>query len=190
MVLNPNYKTAALPTPNFVEVQMDAVELLMASVAHEYTDFHYTAADGSDQVVPLRAPTLLQAVRLCKRYRSLLAVFDGANPVDALFDAGDEAVAAFVACAAGRERDERFEVWLADAPDGVAVDMAIMAAALMFGGSDPEVFFQKISLKLVQAGLIKTAKMPTKKTPAQAEIDRAVDALLTESGSQELSSAS
>jgi hypothetical protein len=150
-------KPAAAPKPKPTVIEFNGLAALMAAAGHTYEDFQF-----GDISVPMRAITISQMIRLARRFPSLLAIIDSDGEttiVQALIEAGDEAVAALIACSADAEGDGVFEAWLKSAPDDIVLDLAIHTIKTTFRDEDPSVFFTKIAERLEETGLIKVEKL-------------------------------
>lgn len=123
---------------------ISGLKALMAAAGHRFEDFVY-----GDVRVPMRAVTISQMIRLCRRYPTLLAFFDEDGDVtQAVTSVGDEALAAVIAYACDAEGDDEFETWILSAPDDVVEGLFKFALKLTFRGENPDVFFQKLVLRI------------------------------------------
>lgn len=128
---------------------MSGIKALMAAAGHKFEDFVY-----GDVTVPMRAVTILQMLRLCRRFPSLIQVIEGNDLRAALLAAGDDAVAAFVAFACDAEGDAEFEAWLRSAPDDLLEEIAIFAIKVTFRDEPVDVFFLKFLRRLQAEGIL------------------------------------
>lgn len=155
MVYHNKAKPAAAPKPKATVIEFNGIAALMAAAGHKYEDFIF-----GDVTVPMRAITISQMIRLARRFPTLLAILDPDTEttiVQALVEAGDEAVAALIAFSADAEGDDQFEGWLKSAPDDIVLDLAIHTIKITFRDEDPSVFFTKILGRLEETGLFKLA---------------------------------
>ncbi|MBB4064053.1 hypothetical protein [Gellertiella hungarica] len=146
-----------MATPNKT-APFSGVKALMAAAGHQYEDFIFDH-EGEQIIVPMRAITVFQMLRLCRRFPQLLAIFDGGEKglMQTIVEAGDAAVAAVIACSADAEDDTEFYAWLLTAPDDVVLDLMKFAVRMTFRDEDPSVFFLKLVARLEALGLFKAA---------------------------------
>ena len=152
---------APIPTKQHLKASVapiSGIKALMAAAGHHFEDFEY-----SNVKVPMRAVTISQMIRLCRRFPTLLTFFDEDGDIGlAVAAAGDEALAAVIAYACDAEGDDDFEAWILAAPDEVVEGLFKFALKLTFRGENPDVFFQKIVLRIKLEAF-------TKETPELAE---------------------
>lgn len=133
--------------------QFNGVAALMAAAGHQCEDFVY-----GDIRIPMRAVTIQQMLRLCRRFPSLLKIFEGDDLMKAVIEAGDEAVASLIAFSCNEEGNAEFEGWLLSAPDDVVLDLVEFALKMTFRGESPDVFFLKLLQRLETLGLVATSQ--------------------------------
>lgn len=133
--------TSTKQNPKASVAPISGIRALMAAAGHQFEDFEYGGVK-----VPMRAVTISQMIRLCRRFPVLRALFDeqGGDIIEAVMTAGDEAVAAVIAYACDAEGDDDFEAWILTAPDDVVEGLVKKALRLTFKGENPEVFFLKV----------------------------------------------
>lgn len=143
--------------------EFTAIDDLLAAIDHKR---HAIEIEGHK--VQVRPPTVLEILRLVKRFPALRGLFekkrdrDGrALPADmqptlysVIIDAGNDAVAAFVACGFDREGDENFEKKFAGRPDDVTIPLFMRLVKITLGGGNIGDFFIKIQMELVKAGVL------------------------------------
>ena len=149
---------------NDAKFDFSALDDLMSAVDHDFQSFSVLGKS-----VPLQPVTILQAVRLVKRFPSLLDLFEQrADPktgkplpehlqpsiMSVLVNAGSDAVAAWVACSAGREGDAKFESAFAAKPDKLTRALFKNSVKITFGGADIGSFFTQVMSDLQEAGIL------------------------------------
>lgn len=147
-----------MATQNSKTAPFSGVKALMAAAGHQYDDFVFDH-EGEQITVPMRAVTVSQMLRLCRRFPQLLEIFDGGEKslMEAVVAAGAEAVAAVIACSADAEDDADFQAWLLSAPDDIVFDLMAFAVKTTFRDEDPSVFFLKLVARLEALNLFKAA---------------------------------
>ena len=152
------------PTQNNDPFDFSALDDLMSSVDHDFQNFSILGKD-----VPLQPVTILQAVRLVRRFPALLDLFepkvdpktgkvlpDHLQPtlMSVVVNAGPDAVAGWVACSARREGDADFEAAFASKPDKLTLPMFAFSTKITLGKDGPQGFFMKVMSALEDAGLM------------------------------------
>lgn len=136
---------------------------------HAALDSLIAAAGGSrfedvpigEGSIPVRPVTIIEAVRVIKRFPALLAFFEEdesgktANIGEILVDAGPDAVAAFVACSLGAPGDRDAEERVAAMPDDVLLPLVTAALKRTLGDEGIEGFFTKLGGLMEASGLLK-----------------------------------
>ncbi|WP_343314049.1 hypothetical protein AAIB41_02575 [Brucella sp. BE17] len=107
----------------------------------------------------LRPVTILECLRLVKRFPKLIDLFepkldvDGnllpeemqPSLIDVFMDSGVEAAAAFIACASSKEGDAAFETLIITKPDDLTLGLFSSAVKVTLGEGSLEDFFTKIA---------------------------------------------
>lgn len=141
---------------------ISALDDLLSSVDHEFQTFPILGKE-----IELRPVTVLECVRLVKRFPALLQMFepkldekgkplpDHLQPslISVVADAGSGAVAGWVACSANRERDLEFETSFASKPDTLTLPLFAASAKVTFGKEGVDGFFSKVQMALAEAGV-------------------------------------
>ena len=143
--------------------------LLAAVGGHSFED-----VPVGEATYPLRPVTILEIIRICKRFPALLELFEGEDAAEGedkdektqegktiaevIVDAGPEAVAALVACSAGAPGDVAVEEKIAGYPDDVLLPLVAGAVKRTLGEDGIEGFFSKVMAVMGASGLSGKAK--------------------------------
>jgi len=127
----------------------------------DITDLISAAAPESTTVplggmdVAIRQVSLIDMLRIIKRFPALKALFSGdtATLIDLLIDCGPDAVAAVLACATGHPGDKTVEIGIQALPDDALI--SLLAAAIRITMPDGvESFFARLVTLANAAGLL------------------------------------
>lgn len=137
-----------------VKQDVKSIDDLLTAVDHSYQEVEILG-----MTTKLRPVTILECLRLIKRYPKLIDIFelkvdkDGQllpeelqpSLISVVLDSGIDTAAAFVACAAGKENDVAFENLLTTKPDDLTLGLFSSAIKVTLGEGSLDDFFTKIA---------------------------------------------
>lgn len=137
-----------------IRPDIKSIDDLLSAVDHNFQTVEILGTHTQ-----LRPVTILECVRLIKRFPKLIDLFEPALDKDGnllpeemqpslmsvFLDSGIDAAAAFIACAAGKEGDKDFEELLATKPDDLTLGLFKAAVRVTLGDGSLDDFFTKIS---------------------------------------------
>jgi len=140
-----------------VKPDVKSIDDLLTAVDHSYQDVEILG-----MVIKLRPVTILECLRLVKRFPKLMDLFEPKTDKDGnilpdemqpsllsvFLDSGVDAAAAFIACSAGREGDVGFEQTIATKPDDLTLALFSSAVQVTLGEGSLDDFFTKITSAL------------------------------------------
>jgi len=140
-----------------IKPDVKSIDDLLTAVDHSYQDVEILG-----MTVKLRPVTILECLRLVKRFPKLMDLFepkvdnqghilpDEMQPslLSVFLDSGVDAAAAFIACAAGREGDVGFEQTIASKPDDLTLALFSASVKTTLGEGSLDDFFTKVTSAL------------------------------------------
>jgi len=140
-----------------VKQDIKSIDDLLTAVDHSYQEVEILG-----MTTKLRPVTILECLRLIKRFPKLVDLFepkldkDGnllpeelqPSLISVFMDSGIEAAAAFIACAAGKEGDLAFEHLITQKPDDLTLALFSSSVKVTLGEGSLEDFFTKITAAL------------------------------------------
>jgi len=140
-----------------IKPDVKSIDDLLTAVDHSYQDVEILG-----MVVRLRPVTILECLRLVKRFPKLMDLFepkvdkdgnilpDEMQPslLSVFLDSGVDAAAAFIACSAGREGDVAFEQTISTKPDDLTISLFSAAVKTTLGEGSLDDFFTKFNSAL------------------------------------------
>lgn len=137
-----------------VKQDVKSIDDLLTAVDHSYQEVEILG-----MTTKLRPVTILECLRLVKRFPKLLDLFepkldkDGnllpeelqPSLISVFMDSGIEAAAAFIACAAGKEGDKAFEQLITQKPDDLTLSLFSSSVKVTLGEGSLEDFFMKVT---------------------------------------------
>lgn len=146
-----------------VKPDITSIDDLLSAVDH---DFQTVEILGKH--TQLRPVTILECVRLVKRFPKLIDIFEPkldtagnmlpgemqTTQLDLFLNCGIEAAAAFIACASNKEGDVSFEHLITTKPDDLTLLLFKAAVKVTLGEGSLDDFFTKISGML--SGILST----------------------------------
>src|SRR5690606_17535754 len=120
-----------------VKQEIKSIDELLTAVDHSYQEVEILG-----MTTKLRPVTILECLRLVKRFPKLIDLFEPKldkegnllpeelqpSLISVFMDSGIEAAASFIACAAGKEGDLAFETLLTQKPDDLT--LALFSASV------------------------------------------------------------
>ena len=136
-----------------VKKETKSIEELLSAVDHSFQEVEILG-----EVTRLRPVTILECLRLVKRFPELMDLFEpkldkeGNELPEALqptiitlfMDSGAEAAVAFIACATNNEGNSKIEEGLLTKPDDFILSMFSKSVKVTLGEGSLEDFFMKI----------------------------------------------
>lgn len=140
-----------------VKQEVKSIDDLLTAVDHSYQEVEILG-----MTTRLRPVTILECLRLIKRFPKLIDLFepkldkDGnllpeelqPSLISVFMDSGIEAAAAFIACAAGKEGDLAFETLITQKPDDLTLALFSSSVKVTLGEGSLEDFFMKVTAAL------------------------------------------
>jgi len=140
-----------------VKQDVKSIDDLLTAVDHSYQEVEILG-----MTTRLRPVTILECLRLVKRFPKLIDLFepklvkDGnllpeelqPSLISVFMDSGIEAAAAFISCAAGKEGDLAFEQLITQKPDDLTLALFSSSVKVTLGDGSLEDFFTKITAAL------------------------------------------
>lgn len=140
-----------------VKKDVKSIDDLLTAVDHSYQEVEVLG-----MTTKLRPVTILECLRLIKRFPKLVDLFepkldkDGnllpeelqPSLITVFMDSGVEAAAAFIACAAGKEGDVAFEHLITQKPDELTLSLFSASVKVTLGEGSLEDFFMKVTAAL------------------------------------------
>lgn len=140
-----------------VRPDITSIDDLLTAVDHEFQTVEILGKHTQ-----LRPVTILECVRLVKRFPKLIDLFEPKldtagnllpeemqpSLMSVFMDSGIDAAAAFIACASNKEGDVAFEHLLATKPDDLTLSLFKAAVKVTLGEGSLDDFFTKISATL------------------------------------------
>ncbi|MEN3142320.1 hypothetical protein ABDF71_09920 [Ochrobactrum sp. WV_118_8] len=140
-----------------VKQEIKSIDDLLTAVDHSYQEVEILG-----MTTKLRPVTILECLRLVKRFPKLIDLFepkldkDGnllpeelqPSLISVFMDSGIEAAAAFIACAAGKEGDLAFETLITQKPDDLTLALFSSSVKVTLGEGSLEDFFMKVTAAL------------------------------------------
>lgn len=140
-----------------VKHDVKSIDDLLTAVDHSYQEVEILG-----MTTRLRPVTILECLRLIKRFPKLIDLFelkvdkDGqllpdemqTTQLDLFLNCGIEAAAGFIACAADKEGDLAFEHLITTKPDDLTLGLFSSAIKVTLGEGSIEDFFTKITVAL------------------------------------------
>ncbi len=140
-----------------VKQDVKSIDDLLTAVDHSYQEVEVLG-----MTTKLRPVTILECLRLVKRFPKLIDLFEPKLDKDGnllpeelqpsllsvFMDSGVEAAAAFIACAAGKEGNLAFEQLLTTKPDDLTFALFSASVKVTLGEGSLEDFFMKITAAL------------------------------------------
>lgn len=140
-----------------VKQDIKSIDDLLTAVDHSYQEVEILG-----MTTILRQVTILECLRLVKRFPKLIDLFepkldkDGnllpeelqPSLISVFMDSGIEAAAAFIACAAGKEGDLAFEHLITQKPDDLTLALFSSSVKVTLGEGSLEDFFMKVTAAL------------------------------------------
>jgi len=137
-----------------VKQEIKSIDDLLTAVDHSYQEVEILG-----MTTKLRPVTILECLRLVKRFPKLVDLFepkldkDGnllpedlqPSLISVFMDSGIEAAAAFISCAAGKEGDLAFEHLITTKPDDLTLGLFSSAVKVTLGDGSLDDFFTKIA---------------------------------------------
>lgn len=137
-----------------VRPDITSIDDLLTAVDHEFQTVEILGKHTQ-----LRPVTILECVRLVKRFPKLIDLFEPKLDKDGnllpeemqpslmsvFMDSGIDAAAAFIACAAGKEGDVNIENLITTKPDDLTLGLFKAAVKVTLGDGSLDHFFTKIS---------------------------------------------
>ena len=137
-----------------VKQEVKSIDDLLTAVDHSYQEVEILG-----MTTKLRPVTILECLRLIKRFPKLVDIFepkvdkDGSllpdemqtTQLDLFLNCGIEAAAGFIACAAGKEGDLAFEHLITTKPDDLTLGLFSSAIKVTLGEGSLDDFFSKIA---------------------------------------------
>lgn len=140
-----------------VKQDVKSIDDLLTAVDHSYQEVEILG-----MTTKLRPVTILECLRLVKRFPKLIDLFEPKLDKDGnllpeelqpsllsvFMDSGVEASAAFIACSAGKEGDLAFEHLITTKPDDLTLGLFSSSVKVTLGEGSLEDFFTKITAAL------------------------------------------
>lgn len=140
-----------------VKQEIKSIDDLLTAVDHSYQEVEILG-----MTTKLRPVTILECLRLVKRFPKLIDLFepkldkDGnllpeelqPSLISVFMDSGIEAAAAFIACTAGKEGDLAFETLITQKPDDLTLALFSSSVKVTLGEGSLEDFFMKVTAAL------------------------------------------
>lgn len=140
-----------------VKPDVKSIDDLLTAVDHSYQEVEILG-----MTTKLRPVTILECLRLVKRFPKLIDLFEPKLDVNGnllpeelqpslisvFMESGVEAAAAFIACAADKEGDVAFEHVIATKPDDLALGLFSSAVKVTLGEGSLDDFFTRITAAL------------------------------------------
>jgi len=140
-----------------VKQDVKSIDDLLTAVDHSYQEVEVLG-----MTTKLRPVTILECLRLVKRFPKLIDLFEPKLDKDGnllpeelqpsllsvFMDSGVEAAAAFIACAAGKEGDVAFEHLITQKPDELTLSLFSASVKVTLGEGSLEDFFMKVTAAL------------------------------------------
>lgn len=137
-----------------------AIDDLLSAVDHDFQTVKVL-----DKDVKLRPVTILECLRLVKRFPKLIDLFEpkvdqNGQPLPAelqpsllsvFLDSGVESAAAFIACACNKEGDIAFEKLVATKPDDLTISLFSSSVRVTLGEGSLEDFFTRVTSALTNS---------------------------------------
>lgn len=140
-----------------VKQEVKSIDDLLTAVDHSYQEVEILG-----MTTKLRPVTILECLRLIKRFPTLINIFEkkidkDGNPlpdelqptlISVFMDSGVQAAAAFIACSAEKEGDLAFETLIAKKPDDLTLALFSSSVKVTLGEGSLDDFFTKITVAL------------------------------------------
>ncbi|MPR60629.1 hypothetical protein D7027_02125 [Ochrobactrum intermedium] len=140
-----------------VKPDVKSIDDLLTAVDHSYQEVEILG-----MTTKLRPVTILECLRLIKRFPKLVDIFEqkidvNGNPLpdelqpsllSVFMENGVEAAAAFIACAAGKEGDLAFEQLITQKPDDLTLSLFSASLKVTLGEGSLDDFFTRITAAL------------------------------------------
>ncbi len=140
-----------------VRPDITSIDDLLSAVDH-----NFQTVEILGKQTQLRPVTILECLRLVKRFPKLVDLFEPkvdvegnllpeemqTTQLDLFLNCGIEAAAGFIACAAGKEGDRAFEHLITQKPDDLTLGLFSAAVKVTLGEGTIDVFFTKIAAAL------------------------------------------